>query len=775
VSKLLALLLSLLMVSAAYAGDIPEPKPVADKNISDYLKKIQDNWQNWIPVTTSPNGNRIGRFGDVVVYDNAGILGWYMNTTTGPNTGTAWTQVGINAAGNPAGSNTELQFNNSGIFGASPNLTWVSPALTIGVAGSTTGQLKLTGSTSGTVTVSTQNTAGTWDFKLPADDGDANEFLQTDGNGNASWQPGAVIGGSDTYVQFNDGGNFGGDAGFRFSKTTNHISNGDSTLDQTVSRTVDGTSVSYVRQLINSTETITSPSNTPMGLYTKLIVNPSSNATNQYPVGIESSVVMDSSASSTYTGGRLTAGRFRAINENTAITVPYLSGIEVITGDVASAVTSTTVAAMLKTGSNQTLTGSMNRLGLYISQTKESEAPDFTDLAGRVGLVIGTNTTSQTQNDNLIRSANLISRGSTGTQVFKEAYNQFEGVTSFGANASSAGGPTGVVYIAALEATGIGTVSTSGTSVSGSGTKFDHAGKAHYYGNPVVGDILVHTSSERGRMITATSSQTAATIERGFPSDLGGGTSFKYAKPILLWNTLVGAHDNTLSGRYTGGAISAFGYLGIGTQAPVAPLEIYRYYKAGDEATVEMPKTIFGADTVLLASATQLSSWRHNRFDPPTLMGVAGGATESVTTASTVTITGAPISDTSGISSSYALEVASGAVLMAGPTTFKPSTIQGINEATDRILADATYVQVEAVFNLTLTSAPTIADSLVSGQIVYISGLNGAANSITVQDQDSLANSNLQLGASTRVIGSRDVLTLIFDGEDWCEVSYANN
>lgn len=61
----------------------------------------------------------------------------------------------------PAGSNTQLQFNNSGSFGASANLTWVSPALTIGVAGSTTGQLKLTGATSGTVTQTGQAAAGT--------------------------------------------------------------------------------------------------------------------------------------------------------------------------------------------------------------------------------------------------------------------------------------------------------------------------------------------------------------------------------------------------------------------------------------------------------------------------------------------------------------------------------------------------------------------------------------------------------------------------------------
>jgi len=47
--------------------------------------------------------------------------------------------------------------------------------------------LKLRGSTSGTVTVGTAAIAGTWTFTLPANDGDANQVLKTDGNGATSW------------------------------------------------------------------------------------------------------------------------------------------------------------------------------------------------------------------------------------------------------------------------------------------------------------------------------------------------------------------------------------------------------------------------------------------------------------------------------------------------------------------------------------------------------------------------------------------------------------
>jgi len=49
----------------------------------------------------------------------------------------------------------------AGLLSDSANLTWVSPALTIGAAGSTTGALKLTGATSGTATITVPTTAGT--------------------------------------------------------------------------------------------------------------------------------------------------------------------------------------------------------------------------------------------------------------------------------------------------------------------------------------------------------------------------------------------------------------------------------------------------------------------------------------------------------------------------------------------------------------------------------------------------------------------------------------
>ena len=61
--------------------------------------------------------------------------------------------------------------------------------------------------------------------------GENGYFLQTDGEGNLTWAPGGnggggngSPGGANTQVQFNDAGNFGGDAGFTYNSVTNVLS-----------------------------------------------------------------------------------------------------------------------------------------------------------------------------------------------------------------------------------------------------------------------------------------------------------------------------------------------------------------------------------------------------------------------------------------------------------------------------------------------------------------------------------------------------------------------
>ena len=98
------------------------------------------------------------------------------------------------------GTNTQLQFNNSGTFGGIPNVTWNGNVLNLG-------------------NISSLSIGG----------GDNGYFLQTDGAGNLTWAAGGngggngSPGGANTQVQFNDSGSFGGDAGFTYNKITNTL------------------------------------------------------------------------------------------------------------------------------------------------------------------------------------------------------------------------------------------------------------------------------------------------------------------------------------------------------------------------------------------------------------------------------------------------------------------------------------------------------------------------------------------------------------------------
>ena len=100
------------------------------------------------------------------------------------------TQLGVTT--DPAGSDTEIQFNNAGAFGASSNLTWDGTNVQVGA----TGEVRFADTDNSNYiglkaagTVSSNQT-----FVLPTADGAADEFLKTDGSGNLSFS--AVSGGT---------------------------------------------------------------------------------------------------------------------------------------------------------------------------------------------------------------------------------------------------------------------------------------------------------------------------------------------------------------------------------------------------------------------------------------------------------------------------------------------------------------------------------------------------------------------------------------------------
>jgi len=157
-----------------------------------------------------------------LVIDGTGNV---VNNVNAPNSNVTANRVFANAFlyanGNPlsigaSGSNTQVQYNNAGLLGASSAFTFNSATSLLTVSKIQVGNTANLGNVSNVVILGGTN----------------GYFLQTDGSGNLTWAPAGnggntgngVPGGANTQVQFNDAGLFGGDAGFTYNKVSNTLS-----------------------------------------------------------------------------------------------------------------------------------------------------------------------------------------------------------------------------------------------------------------------------------------------------------------------------------------------------------------------------------------------------------------------------------------------------------------------------------------------------------------------------------------------------------------------
>lgn len=104
-------------------------------------------------------------------------------------------------SGSAAGSNTQIQYNNSTALAGSANLTWVSPALTVGVNASATGQLVLAngGALGTSVTIQNLGSTSAWNFNLPTGAGSSGQPLLSGGGSSSSMTFGTLgVGGGGT-------------------------------------------------------------------------------------------------------------------------------------------------------------------------------------------------------------------------------------------------------------------------------------------------------------------------------------------------------------------------------------------------------------------------------------------------------------------------------------------------------------------------------------------------------------------------------------------------
>ncbi|MDD1427595.1 hypothetical protein MEO94_24640, partial [Dolichospermum sp. ST_sed9] len=125
------------------------------------------------------------------------ILGNVGIGTTSPKTQLA-VVGGVGIGTTDSFANAAVAANNLAVQG-SIGIGTTSPTtlLQLGFPGATAGTFSLAGVTSGLVTIDVAAAAGTWALTLPTDDGDSNQVLITDGDGNTSWADISTIPGAD--------------------------------------------------------------------------------------------------------------------------------------------------------------------------------------------------------------------------------------------------------------------------------------------------------------------------------------------------------------------------------------------------------------------------------------------------------------------------------------------------------------------------------------------------------------------------------------------------
>jgi hypothetical protein len=194
----------------------------------------------------------LGAVGNITI--TGGTAGYFLRTDGAGNL--SWASAGGGGNGTPGGTNTQVQFNDEETFGGNSSFTFdkntgilsipILSANTVSANGiqtvgnvtagnikantlaNITGNLRVTGNVN--FTGSANVTLGAV-ANLKISGGTNGYVLTTDGLGNLTWEAGGgggngTPGGSNTQIQYNNNGTFGGDSNFIFNPTTDTVTVG---------------------------------------------------------------------------------------------------------------------------------------------------------------------------------------------------------------------------------------------------------------------------------------------------------------------------------------------------------------------------------------------------------------------------------------------------------------------------------------------------------------------------------------------------------------------
>lgn len=267
--------------------------------------------------------------------------------------------------------------------------------ITIGVASTTRGELILANTTANTVKLRSSNsTAASYTLTLPAAAPVNGYYLQTDTNGVLSWAAGGgggggSPGGSNTQIQFNNAGAFGGDAAFTFT-------NGGATATMTlgVASTTSGVAKLYNSASANA---ITLASGNNSAAWTMTL--PTTAGTNGY--------FLQTDGSGNTTWAAAAAG---TINTGTIGQITYYSGTNTLSGTTTG--TGVLTALAVNTGSAGAFVVNGGALGTPSSGTLTNATglPISTGVSG-----LGTNVATALATNVGSAGAVVVNGGALGT------------------------------------------------------------------------------------------------------------------------------------------------------------------------------------------------------------------------------------------------------------------------------------------------------------------------------------------------------------------------
>ncbi len=257
-------LTSLSVTGDVTAGNLVTTNTVSGGNVTatQYLSALNANitgTTNLSGAVTITNTSNLTSFGNINftsapnvtlgavanLHISGGIAGYFLRTDGAGNL--SWSVGGGGGNGNPGGNTTEVQFNDNGTFGASANFAFNPYNYTLTVDNTNLKSANVSTSLVSNLSSNLRtNTTISGNLTLPANvnatnspnislgsvsnlhiEGGVNGYvLQTDGAGNLSWTAGGgggngTPGGTNTQVQFNNNGAFGGSTFFTYNNS-NH-------------------------------------------------------------------------------------------------------------------------------------------------------------------------------------------------------------------------------------------------------------------------------------------------------------------------------------------------------------------------------------------------------------------------------------------------------------------------------------------------------------------------------------------------------------------------